>query len=294
VKARPDTSNQEALARDARRERLALLALAAPALLLVAVLLVLPIAWLFWLSAFDAEGRASLVNYTRLFESGAFVNSLVVTFNISALVTVNCVILGYPLAYLLSELPRRAASILLIAVVLPYWTSILVRTYAWLILLQRRGLVNNAMIWAGLTDEPLRLTHNLVGTVIGMTHIMLPFFVLPVFASMRSIDRLYMKAAASVGASPVRAFWTVFVPLSIPGLAAGVFLVFVLCLGFYVTPAILGGGRVIMIAQQIERSIALYNNWGAASALGVVLLATTVLVIAIAALVGRVARARFR
>ena len=152
------------------------------------------------------------------------------------------------------------------------WTSILVRTYAWLVLLQRRGLVNQALEQSGLIAEPLRLVHNEIGTIIGMSHIMLPFLILPLYAAMRSIDRTYVRAAASLGASPVRAFWLVFVPLCLPGAASGTFLVFVICLGFYITPAILGGGRVVMVAQQIEKSLSLYAHFGAASALGIVLL----------------------
>lgn len=258
-----------------------------PAILLVVCLLCLPIGWLFWLSFLDAQNGLTLENYARLAAGPTFLRTLSTTFSISGLVTFICILVGYPLAYALAELPKRTAVVLLTAVILPYWTSVLVRTYAWLVLLQRNGLVNEILIGSGLVDEPLRLAHNFTGTVIAMTHIMLPFFVLPAYASMRSIDRLYLMAAASVGASPTRAFWSVFVPLSVPGLAAGGFLVFVLCIGFYVTPAILGGGRVIMIAQQIEQSIALYSNWGAASALGVVLLILTSTILLIASRIAR-------
>jgi putative spermidine/putrescine transport system permease protein/spermidine/putrescine transport system permease protein len=286
--------NAAALAADRRRESLSIVALSAPALVLVAVFLVAPIGWLFWLSLFDPAGNLSAENYVRLVDSRVYFNSFTTTFLVAGIVTALCVVLGYPLAYFLSEMPARLAAILLIAVILPYWTSILVRTYAWLVLLQRQGLVNEILLGLGLIETPLRLTHNFLGTVIGMTHIMLPFLVLPLYASMRSIDRLYMTAAATHGAAPSRAFFNVFVPLSLPGLVAGAFLVFVLCLGFYVTPAILGGGRVIMIAQQIERSIALYNNWGAASALAVVLLVMTLGVLLAAAGLVRLSRSRSR
>jgi putative spermidine/putrescine transport system permease protein len=284
--------NTRALMADARREQIVLLALAAPALALVAAFLIMPVGWLFWLSLFDAAGNLSLENYVRLVTSRTYYNSFVTTFAVSGLVTALCILLGYPLAYFLSELPRRTATIMLVAVILPYWTSILVRTYAWLILLQRQGLLNESLASIGVIDEPLSLMHNFTGTVIGMTHIMLPFFVLPVYASMRSIDRLYMTAAASMGATPSRAFLNIFVPLAMPGLLAGAFLVFVLCIGFYVTPAILGGGRIIMVAQQIERSIALYNNWGAASSLAVALLVLTALVLLSAARLTRLAGKR--
>ncbi|MFK7892568.1 MAG: ABC transporter permease [Granulosicoccus sp.] len=165
---------------------------------------------------------------------------------------------------------------------MPFWTSLLVRTYAWLVLLQKRGLVNTWGIELGLWDEPIKIVHNLSGTLIGMVHIMLPFLVLPLYNSMLAIDKDYLKAASSLGASPKRAFWTVFFPLSAPGLAAGSLMVFVLCLGFYVTPAVLGGGKVIMVSMKIASNIELFVNWGAASALGVVLLVFTVLVLGIA------------
>lgn len=255
-----------------RREQAGLIALGAPGLLIVMILLALPVGWMAWLSLIGPDGGIGLDNYRDLALQSTNLDSILTTFQIGAIVTFLCLAIGFPFAYLLSELPRRQANLLMIAVVLPYWTSILVRTYAWLVLLQRRGLVNETLGGLGLIDEPLRLVHNLTGTIIGMTHIMLPFMILPLYAAMSAIDRAYIRAAASMGASPTRAFWTVFVPLSLPGVASGAFLVFVLCLGFYITPAILGGGRVIMVAQQIERSLSLYAHFGAASALGIVLL----------------------
>jgi putative spermidine/putrescine transport system permease protein/spermidine/putrescine transport system permease protein len=285
--ADPGLPTDADLRRSARQRTLLLLALAVPAGALIVALMVVPVGWLFWLSFVDPAGGLTLEHYQRIFTARTYLTSFTVTFQISLLVTLFCILLGYPAAYLLSELPARTATILMIAVMLPYWTSILVRTYAWLLLLQRSGLINEWGMASGLLSAPLALSHNLTGTLIGMTHVMLPFFILPVYAALRSIDRLYLTAASSLGAGPTRAFWTVFLPLSLPGLAAGSFLVFVLCIGFYVTPAVLGGGRVIMIAQQIERSISLYSNWGAASALGVVLLVVTVVVLGLAAAIGR-------
>ena len=170
----------------------------------------------------------------------------------------------------------------MIGVLIPFWTSLLVRTYAWLVLLQKKGLLNNIAIDMGLISEPIKFVHNTTGTLIGMVHIMLPFLILPLYANMRAIDRDCMKAASSLGATPSRAFWTVFLPLSLPGLLAGLLIVFVLCLGFYVTPAILGGGKVIMAAMKISSNIELYFSWGAASALGVVLLVVTGIILFIA------------
>lgn len=255
------------------------MALSFPALLLVTVILFIPTGWLFALSFVGDDGQISLVHYQRMVEQPSYLTVFKTTFQLSALVTVLCVVIGYPLAYLLSELPRRLASLCLLAVLLPFWTSLLVRTYAWLVLLQRRGLVNNTLISLGLIDEPLRLVHNFMGAAIGMTHIMLPFLILPLYASMLAIDRSFVRAGATLGASPTRAFWDIFLPLSLPGLLAGVSLVFVLCLGFFVTPALLGGGKVVMIANRIDLNLRLYNSWGAASALGVVLLVATVVIL---------------
>lgn len=274
--------NARGLRRDERRERLALLAVSAPAIVLVVVMIVLPVGWLFGLSFLADDGSLSLVHYRRMLEQPSYGRIFLETFKVSLLTTAICILLGYPLAYALSQLPKRLASVLLIAVLLPFWTSILVRTYAWLVLLQRQGLVNTWGMRLGLWDEPLALVHNLTGTLIGMVHIMLPFLVLPLLGAMRAIDADYLKAAANLGASPTRAFWRVFFPLSLPGLFAGALIVFIICLGFYVTPALLGGGKVIMVSNQIASDIDLFFNWGAASSLGVVLLALTLLFLYVA------------
>ena len=267
--------NAAGLRADERRERWALLGLSLPAVLLVVVTMVLPVGWLFGLSFLADDRSLSLEHYRRMLEQPSYGRTFWTTFKVSGLTTAICIVLGYPLAYALSQMPRRAANLAMIAVMLPFWTSLLVRTYAWLVLLQRRGLINEWGIGLGWWDEPLALVHNLTGTLIGMVHIMLPFLVLPVLAAMRSIDADYLKAASSLGASPARAFRTVFLPLSMPGLLAGTLIVFILCLGFYVTPAVLGGGKVIMVSNHIANDIELFVNWGAASALGVVLLVLT-------------------
>ncbi|MGE5512032.1 MAG: ABC transporter permease [Bacteroidota bacterium] len=266
-----------------RAEQWMLGCLALPGLLLVAIVALAPIVWLFGLSFRDASGM-TLAHYARLLHP-SYLITLQSTFELSFLVTIICVLLGYPLAYIIAQARARVAAVLLLLVLFPIWTSLLVRCYAWLVLLQRRGLINTWLSDTGLIDGPLRLVHNFTGTTIGMVHIMLPFMVLPLYASMRAISPDYMRAAAGLGASPVKAFWQIFVPLSLPGLAAGIVIVFVLCLGFYVTPALLGGGRVMMWSMQIERNVTYYGDWGAASALGVVLLVMT---LAILWLFGRV------
>jgi ABC-type spermidine/putrescine transport system permease subunit I len=276
-------SNAGALAAEARREGRVLASLSLPGALIIAFVVLVPCGWLFWLSFVDKSGL-TFAHYLRLLHP-SYLITLRTTFELSILVTAICALLGYPLAYLLSQVGRRTGAAMLLLILFPVWTSLLVRCYAWLVLLQRRGLVNTWLTDAGVIETPLALVHNFTGTAIGMVHIMLPFMVLPLYATMRSIDRDYLKAAANLGASPAIAFRTVFLPLSVPGLAAGIVIVFVLCLGFYVTPALLGGGRVMMWSMQIERNVAYHSDWGAASALGVVLL---VLTIGMLALVGRV------
>jgi putative spermidine/putrescine transport system permease protein/spermidine/putrescine transport system permease protein len=265
----------EGLRRDEYRERLALLGLCSPALLLILIILVIPIGWLSWLSFIGKDGSLSWENYARMMEGTSYYKIFWTTFKVSFLTTGICILIGYPLAYFLSQLPSRAATLCMITVLLPFWTSLLVRTYAWLVLLQRKGLVNDWAIGLGLWDEPVKLVHNLNGTLIGMVHIMLPFLVLPVYGSMKAIDRDFVRAAANLGAGPMKAFWQVFFPLSLPGLFAGALIVFILCLGFFVTPAVLGGGKVMMVSMRITNTIEIFFNWGAASALGVVLLVLT-------------------
>ena len=274
--------NAAGLRRDERLERLKLFGLSSPAILLVLVILVIPVGWLFYVSFIGADGTFSMENYERMIKRKSYARIFRTTFEVSLLTTALCILIGYPLAYFMSQLPNRIANLCLITVLLPFWTSLLVRTYAWLVLLQKKGLVNNWAINLGLWDEPIKIVHNLNGTLIGMVHIMLPFLVLPTYGAMKAIDRDYLKAAANMGASPARAFWTVFFPLSTPGLFAGALMVFVLCLGFFVTPAVLGGGKVIMVSMKIVSNIELFVNWGAASALGVVLLVLTVVVLWIA------------
>ena len=274
--------NAAGLRKDEWLERLKLFGLSSPALLLILVILVTPVGWLFYVSFIGADGTFSMENYQRMIERKSYVRIFYTTFEVSLLTTGICILIGYPLAYFMSQLPSKLANLCLITVLLPFWTSLLVRTYAWLVLLQKNGLVNNWAINLGLWEEPIKIVHNLNGTLIGMVHIMLPFLILPTYGAMRAIDRDYIKAAANLGATPRRAFWTVFFPLSTPGLFAGSLMVFVLCLGFFVTPAVLGGGKVIMVSMKIVSNIELFVNWGAASALGVVLLVLTVAVLWIA------------
>ena len=274
--------NEQALKKLDRQERFNLFGLTLPYLGLVSLLIIIPIGWLFYMSFIGRDGTLSLENYTRMLDSKAYIRIFITTFKISFLTTLICALIGYPLTFFMSQLPKKWAGICMIGVLIPFWTSLLVRTYAWLVLLQKKGLLNNLLLEFEIISEPIKFVHNTSGTLIGMAHIMLPFLILPLYANMRSIDKDCVRAAASLGATPSRAFWTVFFPLSIPGLVAGLLIVFVLCLGFYVTPAVLGGGRVIMAAMKISSNIELYFSWGAASALGVVLLVVTMAILFIA------------
>jgi len=264
--------NSKELAKARRKEGRLFFNLSLPSLITILIVVFIPVFWLSSLSFFDRAGDFSWENYERIFQSQLYIKTFIVTLKISFITLFFCILLGYPLCYWLSQLPNRLASILMIFVLLPFWTSILVRTYAWLVILQRNGIINDTLLSIGWIDEPLQLAHNLTGSIIGMVHILLPFFILPLFASMRSIDNNFIRAAISLGSTPRGAFWRVFFKMSLPGFFAGTVLVFVLALGTYVTPALLGGGKIQMLAQRIDSTIMLYSNWGAASALGVVLL----------------------
>jgi len=265
-----------------RKENFTLFGLTVPYLFLIFFLIIIPVGWLFYMSFIGRDGSYSFENYERMVTQKSYIRIFLTTFKISFLTTLICALLGYPLTYFMSQLSRKWAGICMIGVLIPFWTSLLVRTYAWLVLLQRKGLINNIAIDLGFISEPIKFVHNTSGTLIGMAHIMLPFLILPLYANMRAIDKDCLKAAANLGATPTRAFWTVFFPLSIPGLLAGLLIVFVICLGFYVTPAVLGGGKIIMAAMKISSNIELYFSWGAASALGVVLLVVTMLILYVA------------
>lgn len=285
--------NETLLRRQEKREQRVLLSLALPSLLAVIAIIVIPVGWLFYLSFVGDDGQLSLEHYQKMIEYKSYLRTFTTTFQVSLLTTLLCILIGYPLAYFLAILPARVAGFFMLAVLLPFWTSLLVRTYAWLVLLQKNGILNDFGMAAGLWDEPLKLVHNLTGTLIGMAHIMLPFLVLPLYGSMRKIERDMMHAAANLGASPIQAFWKVYFPLSLSGMVAGSLIVFVLCLGFYVTPAVLGGGRVVMVATQITAILENQYNWGAASALGVVLLVATLIILFVASKVLKLDAALF-
>jgi putative spermidine/putrescine transport system permease protein len=202
------------------------------------------------------------------------------TFVISGLVTVAALVLGYPLAYWLSILPPRRANLLMIMVLLPFWTSILVRISAWIVILQGSGLINRLLIWLGIISTPLPLLFNRTGVLISMTHILLPFMVLPLYSVMKAVPQSYQKAAVSLGSHPFGAFWKVYVPQTLPGVGAGSLLVFITAIGYYITPALLGGAADQMVSYYIAYFTNVALNWGMACALGAILLATTLILFA--------------
>ena len=279
--------NHGALRREEQRERWYLFSLTLPGIALITCVVLLPLGVMLYESFVGESGSFSLENYARLWTAPVYGEVLDVTFRISFFTTLLVAAIGYPLTYALSQLPGRSQNWALIFVLLPFWTPVLVRTYAWLVILQDHGLINQGLLGLGVISEPLPLSHNMTGALIGMVQIMLPFLVLPLFASMKAIDPNLIAAASNLGAKPSRAFRDIFFPLSLPGFLSGLLIVFVLCLGFYLTPAILGSGHVIMVAMRIDANVRTYSNWGAASALGIVLLLITVMLILVAGLVGR-------
>ncbi|OAN80162.1 polyamine ABC transporter permease [Jannaschia sp. EhC01] len=197
------------------------------------------------------------------------------TIFMSGMITLMCVLLGYPIAYLLSNLPSKSSNLLLILVLLPFWTSLLVRTSAWKVLLQQQGVINDILVWVGIVadDARLALINNQLGTIIAMTHILLPFMILPLFSVMKTIPPSYVRAAKSLGATNFTAFRRVYFPQSIPGIGAGCILVFILAIGYYITPEIVGGRTGTFISNRIAYHISQSLNWGLAAALGSILLA---------------------
>ncbi len=197
------------------------------------------------------------------------------TFVISVFVTLFALALGYPLAYWISTLSERRANLVMILVLIPFWTSILVRVAAWIVILQSEGLVNKALLGTGIISAPLALLFNRVGVYISMTHILLPFMVLPLYSVMKSIPPTYQRAAVSLGSHPFAAFWRVYVPQTYPGIGAGVLLVFILSIGYYITPALLGGPADQMVSYYVAYFTNVSINWGMACSLGALLLAAT-------------------
>jgi mannopine transport system permease protein len=252
------------------------LVLVGPALALLLAIYLYPLARLLAMSLGEP---VSLAAYGRFFASPVYLAVLARTARISLVVTLVCLVAGYPVGYLLARSRPAMVRVLMAAILVPLWTSILVRTYAWMVLLQKNGVLNQALQHLRLIDEPLTLMYNEVGVVIGMAQVLLPFAILPIYASLAMIDPRLHAAARSLGAGPWRRFRTITVPLSMPGVAAAALLVFVQALGYFIIPALLGGSRVITLAMVIETQVVDLLDWPLASAISMVLLAVTTLLV---------------
>jgi ABC-type spermidine/putrescine transport system permease subunit I len=253
------------------------LVLIGPALILLVAIYLYPLARLLVLSlAGGADGAVGFGAYRRFLESSVYLGVLLRTFRISLVVTAVCLVVAYPVSYVLSRAESLTLRVIMVFVLLPLWTSILVRTYAWMVLLQANGVLNNLLRRLHVIDEPLRLMYNETGVVIGMAQVLLPFAILPVYASLRNIDPRLLTAAQVMGAGPWRRFRSVTLPLSLPGIAAAGLLVFVQALGFFIIPALLGGSRVITLAMVIETQVVDLLDWSLASSVAMVLLVVTV------------------
>jgi ABC-type spermidine/putrescine transport system permease subunit I len=249
-------------------------ALTLPALVLLTLLFVLPLGRLFALS-FEGGGFGW---YEKALTGGLYTTILIRTFEIAAIVTLCCLVIGYPVAFLLATTTPGWRAIGFAFVMLPLWTSVLVRTYAWMVLLGRNGIINRILIDSGLMEQPLSMLNSKMAVILGMVHVMLPFMILPIYSAVTRIDPDLPKAARGLGASALSIVTTIYLPLTLRGIVAGVTLVFVVSLGFYITPALLGGGKVLMFAMVIEQQVREFLAWNFAGALSVVLLAVTLFV----------------
>jgi putative spermidine/putrescine transport system permease protein len=264
--------------RPTSRDGMAAWLLVAPAALSIIVLFIIPIGYVLLLSVTDPT--VSLAHYRRLFTVPLYTSVMVNTFKTSLIVTVACLLLGYPLAYVMARRNDVVSIIFLIAVGLSFWTGFVVRTYSWLIILGNKGPVATAYALAGW-GRPPQLLFTSFSSTLGMTHILLPYMVLALYGVMRKIDPSYLRAAESLGARPFAGFRHVFLPLSLPGVVNGAVLVFTMCLGFYITPILLGTPKDMMISQLISQQIEDLLAWGFASAIAVVLLAATLVLLGI-------------
>jgi putative spermidine/putrescine transport system permease protein len=260
-----------------RRNHVRMVLLTLPALALFVLFFGLPVLRLLSLSI----AGGSLEWYARALKTPLYLDVFILTFEIAAAVTVVALLISYPVAYLLATTTRIWRAIGFLFVILPLWTSILVRTYAWMVLLGRNGVVNKALIGAGIIEQPLALLYNFSGVLIGMVHVLLPYMVLPLYSAMRRVDPSLVQAAQGLGASPLLVLWRIYLPLTVNGIAAGSILVFILSLGFFITPALLGGGKVVMIAPLIQQQVGDLLDWNFAAALSTLLLAATVTIYAL-------------
>ena len=263
-----------------RRGGLATFALLAPAIMLLAAVLIWPVLELASRSFRDPGGP--FVLYARVIEVSTYLQVLLRTVAFAIATAVICLALAYPVAFKLVTARPLTKALILACVLLPFWTNLLVRSYGWILILNPRGILNTGLMQIGVTSSPLDLVYNATGVLVGMSHIMLPFAILPLYAVMTRLDPQLANAARTLGAGPLHTFLKVYFPMTLPGVMAGVMLVFTISLGFFVVPAILGGPRGLLLAQLIEFNINTSLNWGMAATLSTLLLSATLLLYAIA------------
>lgn len=261
------------------RSRMKGAVLALPALLLLLGFFVAPVLSLLLQSV--TEPTLGLQNYRELIATPTYATVFFNTFLVATVVTLFTLLLGFPVAWALAVLPGRWAAVIFAVVLLSMWTNLLARTYAWMVLLQTTGVINKSLMALGLIDTPLALINNLTGVTIGMVYIMLPFIILPMQATLRTIDPATLQAAALCGASRWQAFWRVLLPLALPGIASGGLIVFVMSLGYFVTPALLGGTSNMMLAELIAQLVQSLLRWGMGGAAAFVLLVITLALYAV-------------
>ena len=232
----------------------------------------------YFLAAVDAQQGSDGTIVRVEPEAQIYIGLFIRTLKLSLIITLMTLILGFPIAYLMAISPTRTSNLLLIFVLLPFWTSLLVRTTAWIALLQQQGVINEFLVFAGLvgTDNRPQMIHNQFGSIVAMTHILLPFMVLPLFSVMKTIPKSFVQAAVSLGAHPWMAFWKIYFPNTIPGIGAGAILVFILAIGYYITPELVGGTEGTFISNRIAYHISGSLNWGLGAALGVILLGVVI------------------
>lgn len=247
-----------------------------PAFVLVSLFFLAPLIDVFIRSITDP--KPGIQNYVWLFTTEANINVVIRTFGTAILVTAVCLVLAYPYAYLMTIVSDRTRNLLQLFIMMPLWTSILVRTLAWMVLLQDTGPING-LLAAWFDIGPVPLIRTTFGVALGMTQVLLPFMVLPLYSSMAKIDKRLLPAASNLGANPVTAFFTVYLPLSRPGIFSGGVTVFILALGFYIIPALLGSSKEIMISALIQQQISVFLMWGQGTTLGVFLLVCTILIL---------------
>lgn len=255
-------------------------ALLLPVLAYLTVFFAYPLFKLLLVSVFDPTFTPA--HYLRIFQKALYLKVILITFRLAFICTLISLALGYPLAFLLNRVSPGTRNILMIFIVLPFWTSILVRIYAWMVILGRFGVLNSFLLKLGLITEPFNLLYNSFSVTVGMVHYLLPFMVFALYSAMSGIDQDLIKAAYNLGASPFKAFLKVFFPLSLPGVGAGCLIVFILSLGFFITPALLGGRKDLIISMLIENQVNVQLNWAFASALGLALLVFTLVLFNIA------------